>query len=145
MSFFGDIGKGFGSSWAGVIFNPAGYMMGRKSVSEAAAQYYEQNPPTIDVDVVTESSFAQERKQWVEACASKLKSDDVGKSKENSMRGCQAQFDGSGIVQEAEAAMRARLEEERLEMQDKAAKNITNAIMVIGAAAFILLLIYLFS
>lgn len=84
----------FTNSWFGVIFNPVGYSAQRKSVSESAKDYFNKNKPDAFLNSsYDELSFNENRTKWIEACASKLKSDDVAKSIANCRSGCAKEFD----------------------------------------------------
>lgn len=87
----------FGKGWFGIIFNPVGYMAQRKSVGESANQYGKNNPIRL-TGAETALQLEDAKQKWVDACAAKLKSDDVGKSLANSTRACAGVWDNSTEV-----------------------------------------------
>lgn len=127
----------FGKSWVGVVFNPAGYIAQRKSPAEAAAEYGKNNPPTALINSDdTEVTFYEDRANWINGCANQLKSDDVGKSRANSLSACQGFFDSHSGVVSIRENLSKRIDAAQKDMQ-------RNTLLVIGGIAFALLIIYL--
>ena len=91
--------KLFGSSLGGILLNPIGYIGQRESVDKASDNYYFANPINLS-NVQSIEQLAVVRSQWVDACTTKLKSDDIGKNKTKSAQSCEAKFNASPEVQE---------------------------------------------
>lgn len=141
MSF---LGLNFGSSWLGVVFNPAGYMLGRKSPSEAASDYIKANPTNAVINRSdTEISFQEDRASWIDKCANKLKSDDVGKTKANCLSACQGVFDSDSNVIAVKQFLIDKAEEEKRQLQEELRKTGQNLITYVGIFLFVGLIIYL--
>lgn len=136
----------FGSSWFGVIFNPVGYMAQRESPSKAALEYAADNPPSALITLEdTEISFREDASRWVSACASKLKSDDVGKSLANANKACQAVFYNDPSITTFQSTLAERNEQDRQATQARITEGVKNFLIIIGAALAVALLVYLFT
>ena len=136
MSIF-DIGK----SWEGIIINPIGYALTRTSLSDAANKYHQQNPPVgcngglvgNDTKVYTPEEFEELRDTWGNSCAAKLKGDDVGKSKANSLASCLSVFDGDPCVQTAYSNVQDQQQASNVALQG----NVKNLMILLFIILFI--------
>lgn len=136
----------FGSSWLGIIFNPVGYMAQRKSPEKAAQEYAFKNPTSILINKEdNELSFKEDARNWIDACAAKLKSDDVGKSLANCQKACEAAFYSDSNVVYIQDYLVQQAEAEKAAVQAKIEDGLKTVTLIIGAFIFVGLIAYLLT
>jgi hypothetical protein len=136
----------FGKSWFGIVFNPAGYLLQRKSPENAAKDYLAQNPTTLLIDANdTELSIKEDGRAWVDACTSKCKSDDVGKSLANCQKACQAAFDNDVNVIQQRDRITAESEAEKERIKEQLKEGVSTAVVLIIIFIFVGILYYLLT
>lgn len=147
MNFFEKLGDSFGSSWFGVLFNPVGYMAGRKSVSEAADDYYHGHPPGQflgPIEALSQTAVDTARVNWITSCSSQMKSDDVGKSKANCDAACQARWDNDVDIIAIQQDLVQQGIDEQTDLKARTTKNLKNILLLVGIFLFTAVLLYLF-
>jgi hypothetical protein len=136
----------FGKSWIQIVANPVGYIANRKSADKAAQEYAEKHPLSFGLDqTFDELSFLEAERRWVDACASTLKSEDVGKSKANCEKACQAVFDFVPGVASIRENIARQNEQEQAEVKAKLDSGMQTMFTVLGVFLFVGLIIYLLT
>jgi hypothetical protein len=131
----------FGQSWIGVIANPAGYVLGRKSPSNAAGDYHGSHPiENVLTGNESELSYNEARAEWTDACASQLKSDDVGKTKSNSLKACESAWDNDPLA--LQVIQRIRAGEDYKISQTETGNKIRTTVVFIVVIALVVILVF---
>lgn len=135
----------FTSSYFGLVFNPVGYMAQRVPVEQASRDYAKKNPPSAGLlSGMDEVTFKEYRQSYIDQCAGKLKSDDVGKSLANASRNCAARFDESSQVRQLRADIQEQANNDRSFVLGQSLQNRNTLILLIAAFLIVGLLLYLF-
>lgn len=134
----------FGKSWIKIIANPAGYSAQRKSPSEAARIYASQHSPSQFLKIsYDELSFKENRNKWIDGCASKLKSDDVGKSIANCRNACAGEYDRAAetLTKSGSIITTELIAQQQKEDEVARQKKILMMVMIAIVAAFAIFIV----
>lgn len=135
----------FGKSWLSIIANPAGYLLGRKSNSDAANDYRNGNPIEGYLNgLESEYTYENKRVKWTNDCASKLKDDDKGKSKSNALNACESAWNNDPYSIEVLTAIQGEQDAAAAKRESQAGLR-TNILFVLLVALFIVAIFVLYK